>query len=143
MAPRPYRFTAYLTLSKKTHKNKNGNLNLKRIKKLYFYIINYSKTCGLTGQVFYFYFLFFTYLPQEKGKKKKNFFQNFFSFFFGQFGAAAGLSVKAYFEESGARPFTCKADGAGQVSFVLLSFVLLCPPWYISSWEVLVQDQRW
>lgn len=37
------------------------------------------------------------------------------------------MSVKAYFEESGARPFTCEADGAGQASFVLLSFVLLCP----------------
>lgn len=81
MAPRPYLFTAYLTLSKKNpHKNKNGNLNLKRIKKLYIYIINYSKTCGLIGQVFYFlFFNFFTYLPQEKGKKTpKPFLKSFF-----------------------------------------------------------------
>lgn len=81
MAPRPYRFTAYLTLSKKTHKNKNGNLNLKRIK-LYFYIINYSKTCGLTGQVFYLFILFFYIFTSRKGQKKKNFFQNFFSLSF-------------------------------------------------------------
>lgn len=76
------------------------------------------------------FFIFYFFILHIYLKKR---FQKFFSFFFGQFGAAAGVSVKAYFEESGARPFTCEADGAGQVSFVLLSFVLLCPPWYISS----------
>lgn len=84
-------------------------------------------------QVKFFIFIYLFYIFTSRKGQKKNFFQKFFSFFFGQFGAAAGVSVKAYFEESGARPFTCEADGAGQVSFVLLSFVLLCPPWYISS----------
>lgn len=68
-------------LKNKKQKNKNGNLNLKTIKKLYIYIINYSKLVVLQVKFFLFICLFFTYLPQEKGKKKKLFSKVFFFLF--------------------------------------------------------------
>lgn len=128
MAPRPYRFTAYLTLSKKTHKNKNGNLNLKRIK-LYFYIINYSKTCGLTGQVFYLFFLFFIFLHiyLKKRAKKKKLFSKLFFFLFWTIWSSCRIVCKSIFWRKWSSAFYLQSWWGRSGFFCFVKFCFIVP----------------
>lgn len=102
MAPRPYRFKAYLTLSKKTPtKTKTVTWTSRELKNYIFILLITVKLVVLQVKFFIYLFLFyfFTYLPQEKGKTppQKKLFSKVFFFLFWTIWSSCRIVCKSIF----------------------------------------------